>query len=75
MPTVHCSHCGSRLNVPATLLGKRGKCPKCQQEFEIQLPPSLETPEDGLVPLEEPAPLQAATAFSKAAAAAGARSR
>jgi hypothetical protein len=50
--TVHCGHCKATLSVAATLRGKTGKCPKCQQpvlidtvpapvdELELQLPPT-----------------------------------
>ena len=30
-----CPHCKKTTRVRATLLGKKGKCPKCQQEIQI----------------------------------------
>lgn len=53
---VQCS-CGQRLNVPDSMAGKQGKCPKCQQLLRI--PPastSTATASSAPVPLPRPAP-------------------
>jgi hypothetical protein len=38
MPSIKCPHCGNGLKVPDSVIGKTGKCPKCQQKFVIELP-------------------------------------
>src|SRR5262245_58439387 len=54
MLSILCLHCGAKLNVPEAALGKKGRCPKCQQSFVVQVP----APVNELNPLEvSPAPL------------------
>jgi hypothetical protein len=45
---VDCQSCGSKLQVPDQLLGRRVRCPRCAREFEAR-PPATEPP-----PLELP---------------------
>jgi len=42
---VVCPHCRSGLMVPESLVGQKGKCPRCAQEFEVQLP--IDQPSEG----------------------------
>lgn len=53
MPSVQCPHCSAKLNVPETALGKKGRCPKCQEKFLVQVPKPAD--EYDLAPLDEPA--------------------
>jgi hypothetical protein len=68
MPSIKCPHCGNGLKVPDSVIGKTGKCPKCQQKFVIELPKPVEPlkpVEDSydLTPLEN-APLASAPLLS-----------
>ena len=32
-----CSHCGHEMQLPATLAGKQGKCPACDQLIKLPM--------------------------------------
>lgn len=49
-----CSHCGHEMQLPATLVGKQGKCPACGQITTIAL--SKETPQQEIPPQTSPFP-------------------
>jgi len=36
---IECTACGSTLNVPATAIGKRGRCPKCKAVMLLDVAP------------------------------------
>lgn len=57
MASIQCPHCGAKLDVPEAALGKKGRCPKCQQKFLVQVPAPLD--ELSLAPLDEFVPLEA----------------
>src|SRR5690349_19837341 len=38
MPTTICPHCGANGRVPDTFIGRRVRCPKCQQPFTVAAP-------------------------------------
>src|SRR4051812_48274110 len=62
MTSIQCPHCGAKLNVPEEALGKKGRCPKCQQRFLVQLPAPLDESDPlgaSLPPLGELDPLGA----------------
>ena len=42
MPTVQCPHCGAKLKVKESALGKNGRCPSCQAQFLVELPRDTE---------------------------------
>lgn len=55
MPSIKCPHCANGLKVPDSVLGKTGKCPKCQQTFVIELPqPAAASDDLALAPLSGP---------------------
>jgi hypothetical protein len=51
---VACPRCGKNLMVPASVVGKQGRCPACQQVFPILAPPPIDA---DLEPLPDLAPL------------------
>jgi hypothetical protein len=51
---VTCPRCGKNLLVPASVAGKQGRCPACQNVFLISAPPAVE---EDLEPLPDLAPL------------------
>lgn len=57
--TVACPKCGKNLLVPASVAGKQGRCPACQNVFLISAPPPVY--EEDLEPIPELAPLDNGT--------------
>ena len=53
--SVACPKCGKNLLVPASVAGKQGRCPACQNVFLISAPPPVY--EEDLEPIPELAPL------------------
>jgi hypothetical protein len=53
--SVACPKCGKNLLVPASVAGKQGRCPACQNVFLISPPPPVY--EEDLEPIPELAPL------------------
>jgi hypothetical protein len=51
---VACPRCGKNLLVPASVVGKQGRCPACQHVFLISAPPPID---EDLEPLPDLAPL------------------
>jgi len=53
--SVACPRCGKNLLVPASVAGKQGRCPACQNVFLISAPPPVY--EEDLEPIPELAPI------------------
>lgn len=61
MPTVPCPHCQAPLRLPDEVIGRKVKCPKCQELFTSTAPaaavvaeePAVETDEESAVEIDE----------------------
>ena len=52
MPQIHCPSCSARMKAPDTAIGKRIKCPKCDEAFLVEEPEA----EEGFEVIEEAVP-------------------
>lgn len=48
--TVSCPQCGKAVGVTRAHIGKKGRCPKCQNVFPIQAPAEIRSSRDEVVP-------------------------